>query len=140
MHEKLAQLRLRMARTYSRVLAAMSLAFVLSIQRNLIFGGPRWMTAPLAWLVLAVFTLLVVPSAPSVHLIGSHAEFLVCRGNHRCSYWLLAGISACRTPFHSVSACTGALSTSFCNGSAATCIDSCGKSDFALCGMRSHRN
>ncbi|CAE7852186.1 rsmI [Symbiodinium sp. KB8] len=49
-----------MARTYSRVLAAMSLAFVLSIQRNLIFGGPRWMTAPLAWLVLAVFTLLVV--------------------------------------------------------------------------------
>ena len=60
MHEKLTQLRLRMARTYARVLAAMCLVFVLSIQRNLILGGLRWMTAPFAWLVLGIFALLVV--------------------------------------------------------------------------------
>ena len=58
--EEISQLRLRMARRYSQVLAATCFTFVLSIQWNLILDLPRWMTTPLSWLVLGIFVLLAV--------------------------------------------------------------------------------
>ena len=57
---EISEMRLRMARRYVQVLAATSFAMVLSIQRNLILDSPRWMTAPLTWLVLGIFALLVI--------------------------------------------------------------------------------